>query len=451
MELLIYGATEAAFLLASRLHQDHSVTLLAEKSYDDRFANLDVSLVTGSGSDIDLLQKIEAGKMDMFIACSELDEANIVACWTLKKLSPIKTICFLSKADLNHNFAPQKNRGSQTAGHNRDIDYDIDTVIWPERLLAYDIFRIISVPEALDVEFLAGGYAQMCEYRIKKDSPLAGKKVMECGFPKGVLIVGIVRDAELFIPTGGTVIEAEDKVFFIGRRSTLNKLTAAFFSSRNKVRMVAIIGGGSVGFMLAEMLEEIKIKAKLIEVSQERCEFLADTLKSTLVLQGDGTDLALLESEDIAGADACICITNNDEKNLLCSLLIKQLGAERIVTRAGTMQNFKLFEHVGIDVIVSPMASALTEVINRLQARDVNVVALLEGDKAELLRITLPENFQTITLHEITLPAQGVIGVVMRNGRAFIPDGGSELMAGDNLEIFTMKEDAEKMKNFFFE
>ncbi len=443
MDLLVYGSTELAFLLVSRLHDEHNITLLSDTTPEERFTNLDIRLVTGSGGDIGLLEEIEASTADLFIACSELDEANIVACWTIKKLGDIETICFLSKADLNHNFSVQ-------AGSHYQTRYDIDSVVWPEQLLMQDIFRIITVPAALDVEYLAGGQIKLFEYRIAEDSPLAGRAVMQCGFPRDVLVVAVVRNSELFIPAGETVIEAEDKVFFIGRNSALDAFAATFFRKKSKVEKVSIIGGGSVGFMLAQQLEQIDIKVKLIERESSRCAFLADNLKNTLVLQGDGTDLALLESEAIADADACICITNNDEKNLLCSLLIKQLGAERIVTRAENMQNYRLFDHVGIDVVVSPKASSLSDVLNRVQAMDVDVIALLEGDLGEVLRLHLPEDYTSTAVEDLALPARAVVGAIIRGRQVIIPGGKTILQPGDKLELFTRKEDSDNLKNFFF-
>ncbi len=442
MEIFIYGTSEIAFLLCSRLHQDHNITLLCDAPPEDRFNNFDISIVQGSGGDIELLEEIDGKKAELFIACSTLDEANVVACWTIKKLGDIETICFLSKADLNRNFAVQAQKNYRTR-------FDIDSVIWPEQLLVQDIYRIILVPQALDVEYLAEGQAKLFEYKIPADYPLAGKKIMDCGLPDDVLIPGIMRRGELFIPHGQTVIEADDKVFFMGKTSGIDAVAANFFQSKNRVRQVAIIGGGSVGFMLAQRLEDLHIKVKLVEKNFDRCEFLAKSLSSTLVLEGDGTDFDLLESEEIADADVCICITNNDEKNLLCSLLVKQMGAERVITRAETMQNYRLFEHVGIDVVVSPKASALTEVLNRVQARHVNVVALLGGDKAELLRLTLPKAFERVTIAELGLPVRAVVGMIMRGHRLLIPQGKTELLAGDKLEIFTMKENSEKIKDFF--
>lgn len=444
MNIIIYGTTDISYLVAMRLHQQHNITILHESGeLGDKFHNLDVSLVEGSGGDIAALQRIEAQKADLFIACAAIDEANIVACWTIKKLADTETICFVGKASLYRNFSSMSNNQYQTR-------YDIDSVIWPEQLLTQDIYRIISVPEALDVEFLAGGKAKLFEYRIKKDSTLLDRAIRDCRFPQHVLIPGITREGKLFIPNGDTVITHNDKVFFIGSGVALDALAADIFNHERKIRTVSIVGGGAVGFMLAERLEKSGIKVKLIEHSQQRCLFLADSLKKTLVLQGDGTDLELLESESIAQADACICTTNNDEKNLLCSLLLKQLGAKRIVTRVGNIQNYELFEHVGIDVVVSPKASALTEVLNRVQAQKVDVVALIEGGKGEMLSLTLPDTFEETRIRDLRLPAKAIIGVVIRGHRVIIPHGDTVLSPRDRLKIFSMKEDSEKIKTFFF-
>ncbi len=444
MNILIYGTSDFSYLVAARLHQQHNITILYDSGeLNEKFNNLDVSLVEGGGGDIAALERVDAKTSDLFIACSAIDEANIVACWTMKKIADTETICFIGKASLYKNFSSLSHNQYQTR-------YDIDSIIWPEQLLTQDIFRIISVPEALDVEYLAGGKAKLFEYRIKENSPIIDKAIKECKFPKNVLIPGITREGKLFIPNGATTIHLHDKVFFIGTGGALDSLAADFFKYDRKVKTVSIVGGGSVGFMLAERLEATGIKVKIIEHNPQRCAFLADSLKKTLVLQGNGTDLELLESEAIASADACICTTNNDEKNLLCSLLIKQLGAKRIVTRVGNIQNYELFEHVGIDVVVSPKASALTEVLNRVQATKVDVIALIEGGKGEVLRLTLPDTFQEVRLRDMHLPVNAIIGVIIRGHRVIIPDGNSTLCPRDRLKIFSMKEYSDQIKEFFF-
>ncbi|MGW8194856.1 MAG: Trk system potassium transporter TrkA [Desulforhopalus sp.] len=444
MDILLYGATEIGYMIASHLHQEHNLTILHDvEMLDEKFNSLDISIAKGEGADIIIMEKIEAAKAQLFIACSALDEANIVACWTFKKIADAETICFISKPALYQNL-------TSTIHNHYQTRYDIDSVIWPEELLTQDIFRIISVPEALDVELFAGGKAKLFEYRIKETSSLVDKPIKDCNFPEKVLIAGITREGNLFIPDGNTHIHLHDKVFFIGTGPALDTLAAQFFKFTSKVKNVSIIGGGSVGIMLADKLERQGVKVKIVEKSAERCEYLANTLKKSLVLQGDGTDLQLLEEEAIAHADVCVCTTNNDEKNLLCSLLLKQLDTDRVVTRVGNLQNYELFARVGIDVVVSPKASALTEVLNRIQARAVHIIALIEGGKGEVLRLTIPDTFTEVKIKDFTFPVHAIIGVIIRGHKVMIPNGNSLLLPGDRLKIFTMKEDSDTIKELFF-
>ncbi len=443
MEILIYGATEMAYLIASQLHQQHDITALYEPGeHAERFTRLDVSAIEGSGGDIAILEQINAGKADLFIACSSIDEANIVACWTVKKITDTETICFISKPSLYRNF-------TSFAHNHYHTRYDIDSIIWPEQLLTQEIFRIISVPDALDVEILAGGKAKLFEYRIGEESILLGRKISDCDFPKDVLISGITRADKLFIPNGSTEIFLGDKVVFIGTGQALDSLAADFFRFSSRVKSVSIIGGGSVGFMLAELLEKRKIKVRIIEHLVKRCEFLANSLRKTLVINGDGMDLELLESESIAEADVCVCTTDNDEKNLLCSLLVKQLGSKRTITRIGNSQNYELFARMGIDVVVSPKASALTEVLNLVQTENVDVLALVEGGKGEVLRLTVPGTFKKALIRELKFPAHAIIGVIIRDHKVLIPDGDTQVCPGDRLKVFTMKEDSDAIKGLF--
>jgi trk system potassium uptake protein TrkA len=444
MDLLIYGATELGYMVALRLYQGHSVTVIDDlEKLPDRFNSLDISFISGSGADVDALEQADLHSCELFIACAELDEANIVACWTVKKIVDIETICFIRTMELYRNLVSPKQNRYQTR-------YDIDTIIWPEQLLTQDIFRIISVPDAIDVEYFAGGRAKLFEYRIKEDSILCDTRVMDSSFPENVLIVGITRDQSLFIPDGSTVIQVDDKVIFMGTGRALDNLAASIFQSKNSVKTVVLIGGGSVGLMLAQQLELAGIRVKLIEQDKDRCVFLADKLQKSLILHGDGTDLELLEGESIGDADVIVCITNNDEKNLLCSLLVKQLGTDRrIITRVSNARTAQLFERVGIDVVVSPRESALTELLNRVQARDVDILALVEGGQAEVLRLTLPDSFTDTKVMDIQFAARAIIGVVRRDRRLIIPRGETVLKAGDQLKIFTMAEDAEAVKKLF--
>lgn len=443
MNILIFGATETGYMVASQLYRKHNLTVIDDLDrLPDKFNTLDISFASGSGSDVLVLEGANAAGADLFIACSATDEANIVACWTAKKIREVETICFVRRMELYRNLGA----GAQNRYQTR---YDIDTIIWPEQLLTQDIFRIISVPDAIDVEYFVRGKAKLFEYRIKENSIIRGQRIMDCSFPDNVLIVGITRNHNLFIPNGSTTIETDDKVVFMGTGPALDLLAASFFRNVNKIRTAAVIGGGSVGSMLAQQLEEAEIRVKLIEHDRKRCAFLADTLKKSLILHGDGTDLELLEGEAIGESDVTVCVTNNDEKNLLCSLLVKQLGCKRIITRVGNLRNSMLFERVGIDVVVSPRDSAMRELLNRLQAKDVNILALVEGGQGEVLRVNLPENFATVLVRDFVLPARAIIGLVKRGRNVIFPHGDTPLEAGDQLIIFTMARDAEAIKKAF--
>ncbi len=443
MRILIYGATESGYMVALRLHQDHDVTLLDEQEcIHDKFSNLDISFVEGGGGDVEALAQAGAAKMDLFIACSSLDEANVVACWTIKKIVDVETVCFVGTMELYKNLV--------SPGHSRyQTPYDIDTVIWPERLLTQEIFRIVSVPEAVDVEYFANGRAKLFEYRIKEDSFIRDRRVRDCAFPENVLIAGITRDHELFIPDGSTRIRKDDKVVFMGIGPALDGFAARFFQKNNTIKDVVVVGGGNVGFLLTMQLEQAGLRVKLIEHSKERCTFLADHLKKSLVLNGDGTDLELLEGEALGEADVTICVTDNDEKNLLCSLLMKQLGATRIITRVSNERTGQLFERVGVDVVVSLRESAMRELLNRLQTRNVNILAVVEGGQGEVLKVTLKETFPETKVKDVHFSVGAVIGVLQRGRQILIPKGDTLLQPGDHLKIFTKSSDADAVKAIF--
>nr|WP_269755893.1 Trk system potassium transporter TrkA [Desulfogranum marinum] len=443
VRILICGATEVGYMIAAQLSLDHDITVIDESPHlPEKFRSLDIRHIAGNGSDIATLEKANQPKADLFIACSTIDEANIVACWTIKKITSIETVCFVSKGEIHHNLISPDQYSYQTK-------YDIDTVIWPEKLLTEDIFRIILVPEAIDVEYFINGRAKLFEYRIKKDSPLCDTRILDNVFPKDILIVGITRDEVLFIPKGTTKIQLDDKVIFMGTGRALDMLAADLFQIKNKIATAAVIGGGNVGFFLAQQMEQAGIRVKIIEQDQQRCIFLADNLKGSLVLHGDGTDLELLEEESVGAMDVVVCVTNNDEKNLLCSLLVKQLGAQRVVTRVSNSRKAQLFERVGIDVVVSPRESAMKELLNHMQAKDVNILAMVGGGKGEVLRIKVAETFPDTKIMDIGLPTGAIIGVIKRGKGIIIPNGSTVVQAHDRLKIFTVPENTEPIQNIF--
>lgn len=443
MKIVIYGATEVGCLLATEFFEDHDITVIdKEENRTDEFDKLDISFVHGNATDINILKAADIINSDVFIACTSLDEANIVACLSAKKISGIRTICFVSKEEYRN--AMEFDKTSDYLG-----DFFIDYVIWPEALLTQELFRIVTVAHALDVENFADGKARLLEYKVRPGSLIVGKMVKDCGFTKDTIIVGVKRDKFLFIPNGLTEINEGDKLIFMGTSHSLDILAGTFFHEKEQVKSVSIIGGGNVGYMLAKSLEDMKLKIKIIEKDYERCEFLAQELKRTLVINGDGTNLKLLDEEEIGSSDVVISVTNNDERNLLCSLLVKQLGVKRVISRVSKVLNISLFEKVGIDIAVSSKTSAINEVRNDLDETDVDILATVEQGAAEVLEILVNEEFNNKMIKDLKFPAPAIVGIIQRRNNIIIPKGDSVIKIHDVLIIFTMAENAQKIKDYF--
>ena len=328
-------------------------------------------------------------------------------------------------------------------------DFFIDYVIWPEALLTQELFRIVTVAHALDVENFADGKARLLEYKVRAGSSIVGKMVKDCGFTKDTIIVGIKRDNLLFIPNGLTEINQDDKLIFMGTSHSLDILAGTFFHEKEQVKSVTVIGGGNVGYMLAKNLEDVKIKTKIIEKNYERCEFLAEELHKTLVINGDGTNLKLLDEEEIGESDVVISVTNNDERNLLCSLLVKQLGVKRVIARVSKVLNIPLFEKVGIDIAVSPKTSAINEVRNDIDETNVDILATVEQGEAEVLEIPVQSDFGGKLIMDLRFPAPAIVGIIQRRNHVIIPKGDTQIRENDILIIFTKADTAEKVKEYF--
>lgn len=442
MKIIIFGATELGCLIATEFFEDHDVIIIDnEENITHDFNKLDIGYVQGNASDIEILKQADIKNADVFLACTGLDEANIVACLAAKRISGIKTICCVSKEEYKSTLSI---KDSDFCG-----DIFIDYVIWPAELLTQEIFRIITVAQALDVENFADGRARLLEYKLKENSVLVNQQIKNCNFTPDTIIVGITRNSELFIPTGETIFEQDDKVIFMGLAHALDRLAGSFFHEKEFVKSVCLIGGGKIGLMLAKNLEELKIKTKIIEKNVQRCEYLAQELSNTLIINGDGTNLSLLNEEEINDCDVVVSVTNNDEKNLLCSLLSKQLGVKRVISRVSKNLNIPLFEKVGIDVAVSPNNAALNEVKNDLYETNVDILATVEQGQGEVLEITVPETFDDRKIKDLNMPAKAIVGTIKRRNRVIIPKGDTMVMKKDNLIIFTTNINAPAIKEFF--
>ena len=444
MKIVIYGANEMASAVAAELFEDYDVIVIdPDQKKLDSLSRLDIGLMCADAISIKILKDAEVDKASAFIALSDNDEQNIIACLMARQVSNAQTICFVQKKESLESLNLMKDE------YKSSYVQCIDSIIWPQKLLAQEIFKIITVPDAVDVENFAQGRARLLEYRIKEDSELLGKQLKDCYFNSEVLAVGIVRNEELFIPNGQSTFYLNDKVILMGTPIGLDIAASELFECNSCVKKIAIIGGGSVGFELAKQLERMTLNLKMIESDDKRAECLSLNLQKALVLNASGTSLELLEEEEIGKCDVVVAITNNDEKNLLCSLLSKQLGTKKVITRVSQGTTASLFERVGVDVAISQTEACVNEIKNRVIDSRAGVIATVERGQGEILEIKLKPDFEPKKLMDVKMPVPCVIAIIRRGSKVIIPKGLTVIEPNDTLLIFTKTDDVVKVKEYF--
>ncbi len=429
MHIIIVGGGAIGYPLARGLAEHHDVFVVdVDPVRTARFADLDVEFVTGRGTNPDVLRRAGAERCDLFIGATRLDEINMVACSLGSQLGARRTICFVTKEDF---LDPHSDAGSLRR------HFGIDQVVWPEAELAADIERIIREPDATDAAVFAGGRIQLLEFRLAAGSPLADRDVASLELPPGVVIVALKHEDSTSIPRGPTRLAAGDRVVLMGTREGMAQSRLWVSPGvRPRSQLVTIIGGGDVGYRLAQRLDGADgIRLRVIERDCERGELLASNLRKGLVLCGDGTDLELLESEDIGRSDVLVSVIDNDERNLFASILGRQLGVRKVITRVSNWPNHRLFERVGVDVALSARGSAVTSVVHQIDGGRAVLLAVLQEGQARVLELTVPDGFAATPVMHLGLPEESIIGTVLRGMDVIVPRGNDQVEGGDRLLI----------------
>ena len=441
MRIVIAGGGEIGFALARALAADHGAVVI-DHSADvaSRFEPLDVQFVLGTSTSSGVLERAGIREADVLVACTGFDEVNILTCAIARQLAAPRTICFVSREE----FVGRDDQEGLA-------QFGIDRVIWPEAQLAADIERVIRAPGAIDAEAFAEGAVRLLEYRLEADSTLPGQRLADLHFPHGSLIVAVRRGDTIFIPRGDSELAFGDRIIVMGTPDALQqvrrRLTGAAEARRQRV---TIIGGGDVGLRLAERLEEGEsFDVIVIERDQARGELLAARLQRALVLNGDGTDLELLEGEDVGRSDVLVSVIDNDERNLFASLLARQLGIRRIITRVSRRANLRLFERVGIDIAISARGAAVATVLHQIQGGRTRLLAEVEQGAGRVLELEVPPGYTPRSLRELDPPHNSIVGAIVRGTQALVPRGNDRIQPGDRLIVFTTHAAAERVRTYF--
>jgi trk system potassium uptake protein TrkA len=442
VRIVIVGGGEVGFALAQSLARNNEVVVIDhEPAVADRFEPLDVQFLLGTGTSAQMLTTAGIDRADVLVACTGLDEVNVVACALGHRLGSPRTFCFVSREEF-----------SELEGDREGLQqFGIDRVIWPEGQLAADIQRIITVPDAIDAEEFADGAITMLEYRLDAASPVVGQRIADLHLPHGSLVVAVRRGDAFFIPRGDSVLAAGDKAIVMGTPEGLNDVRRRMTTSvENERQRVTIIGGGDVGLRLAEGLDrDARVRVTVVERDRARGELLASRLRHTLVLSGDGTDLELLEAEGLGRSDVLVSVIDNDERNLLASLLGRQLGVRRIITRVSRLGNLRLFERVGIDVALSARGAAVASVLHQITGGATRLLAVVEQGAGRILELEVPSGYAPRRLREMDPPRNSIIGAIVRGAAAIIPRGNDQVQPGDRLIVFTTYGEADRVRDYF--
>jgi trk system potassium uptake protein TrkA len=434
MRVIIVGAGEVGSTIAESLSETHDVVVIDvdPDRVETLTYELDVLAIRGDGGNIGTLREAGIADADMFIASTDDDETNIVACGTAAVGGDPFTIARVKQPQYLDTWE-QDNRA-----------FGVDFMVCTDLLAARTIVGVIGLPTAQDVDTFCDGAVQMTEFEIPTDSPVAGQTVQEADRFDSLTFVGIIRDEELVVPSGDTVIEAGDDVVVIGSPESARAFSSAIAPTENRPSDIVIVGGGEVGYQTARLLETRDFSPRLVEKDADRARWLAEQLPNTTVLESDATDRSFLERENVGSADAVIAALENDQQNLLATLLAKRLGAKRAVAVVDTVAFAELFEAVGVDVAVSPREATAEEITRFTRGRHAENVAIVEGDRAEVLEVEIGEDSvfagRTIVDAATDLPDEVVVGAITRAGEFVIPRGGTVVEVGDHVVVFVATE-----------
>lgn len=443
MRIIIVGGGEIGFSLAQALALDHAVFVIDHApDVGRRFEPLDVQFLLGTGTSAEVLSRAGIKTADVLVGCTGLDEVNIVSCALGNRLGSPRTFCFVSREEFI-GLAEEREGLAQ---------FGIDHVVWPEAQLAADIQRLISAPGALDAEEFAEGAVRLLEYRLDGASPIVGQRISALHLPHGSLIVAVRRGDEFFIPRGDSVLIEGDKVVIMGTPEAMRDVSRRItnYEENGRPQRVTIVGGGDVGLRLAEGLDsDHQMDVIVIERNAARGELVAARLRHSLVLNGDATDLELLEAEGIGRSDVLVAVIDNDERNLLASLLGRQLGVRRIITRVSRRTNLRVFDQVGVDVALSARGAAVASVLHQIQGGATRLLAVVEQGAGRVLELEVPAGYMARSLRNLEPPRNSIIGAIIRHGEVIVPRGSDRVEPGDRLIVFTTYAEAERVRNYF--
>ena len=445
MKIIIVGAGKVGFILAQMLSAEgHDVTVLDRNP--DRIElvseRLDVNAIIGTCASTVVLKEAGIEDADILLAVTERDELNIVASFIAKSFGVNITIARVRSPE----FVDIDQETTKKA-------LGIDMIINPERVAAHQIAKLIDYPDAMNVEYYDNGNVILLEFRITKSSKMMGKQLKDIKSHYRYLIVGIIRDGKMIIPGGNEMIFENDLLFLITTPQNLEEVGLNFGKERKKAKNVILVGGDTISYYLALELEKRGINIKIFEKDYEKCKVLADDLNTSLVINGDATDIQLLRDENVEETDLFVAVTEDDHFNVLSAVLAKQLGASRTITQLRMSDYIPLVEKIGIDQNISPRLLAAGAILKYVRMSNIVSVTLVGDANAHVLELIAPQHSEHFSkpLKDLRFHDNVILGTIIRDGKVIIPKGSDEIRPKDRLIIFALPDASREAEKYFKE
>lgn len=436
MKIVIVGAGKMGMAIVRHVcHEDHEVIVIDNSSsvIEKIINQYDVMGICGSGVSYEVLKTAGVDKANLFIAVTQSDEANMLACLIAKKLGAIHTIARVR--DYEYTKQIELMTGA----------LEITRTINPELEAAREIYRIISFPEALRVDSFAHGNADITEFYIQEESPLDGMSLMQINSKLGVsiLVCAVQRDDEVIIPRGNFVFKAKDKIHIVSSQENSKMFVSKLGLSKTKMKNIMIIGASKITYYLADALVRNNYNVKVIEVNPQKAQDLAESLKQVNVILGDGSDQNLLREERMQDYDAVVCLTGIDEENIIISLYANKQQVRKIITKVNKASFAGLLESIQMASVIFPQEIAANQIVSYIRASantgGNNIVTLhkIVGNQVEASEFVASASSKVINvpLKDLTLKKDILIGGIIRNHKIIIPSGMTSIEERDSVIV----------------
>ena len=437
MKIIIAGAGKSGFAVAQTLSQEgHDITVI-DKSGDiiNQVSNgLDVICIEGNATNPESLIGAGAREADLIVASTRSDEVNMICGIAARKLGTKHVIARIRDPE----YISQTGFLRETLG--------LSMIVNPELECAREISRILRFPSAARVDVFSKGSVEIVEHRVLPGEKLDGMqlKSLHGNFNAAVLVSVVERGGEAYIPNGDFVLRGGDKLSITGPTRELRKFFTAVGKYKKPVKKVLIIGGGGrIAAYLTTLLQESGMSVTVIERDRARCDALCDLIPAATVICGDATKSDVLQEEGIRAADAFVALTGDDGDNIVTSMYAGRCQVGTIVTKVNREHFTDILESSGLDCIVSPKDLIAQQLARYVRAMSNSVGSSMEtlyklaDGKAEALEFTVGDDFACAgqTLRELRLKPGVLICAVIRGSRSIIPDGSTQILAGDHAII----------------